>query len=120
MLLVSATAHQLRGVVGLAITSSPFTSCKRTPPPCPPCAELPWIKFESTITLPVPSDCTPPIAGSPSMAMPPPEVACDCTNDWLNNTWLLAIVPFQLRPMCPIPAPSPTLKLPQTKLKVTL
>jgi hypothetical protein len=55
MLFVTVTLYQRFGLRGLCRTSWPLTCCSRMPPPWPVSEKLPRIRFESIVTLPVPS-----------------------------------------------------------------
>ena len=120
MLLVIVTRYQLLRWFGLSSTSLPLTSCVRMPPPCPVAAWLPWIEVGVDGDVAGAERERRAAGGSPAIRMPPPERFRPWLNDWLNRIWLNSIRPGLLRPRCPIPPPSPRLKLPQMKLRETV
>src|SRR6476646_636517 len=137
MLLVTATEYQRVGLVGKKPTSVPFTDCSRRPPPLPLSAPLPMIMLalitspgpvpslrpgaqSTSVTLPhsVPAAAPTgvPSGAAPMTMRPPPLVGTVGLVLWLNRIWLCSMSPFQEKPTCASPPPSPVLRLPHTQL----
>src|SRR5882672_2107686 len=100
--------------------SLPVVPAMLTPPPAPAPALLYWIRFESTVTLPLPLGMPPTTAVCAPMKTPPPVGSVLWLKVWLRMILLFEIVfnPAE-RPRWLMPPPSDIEKLPQMVLPLT-